>query len=333
MNRLFRTAAAATAALAVSTSLAACDSSSGGSADAKVDKLNIVVPADAGGGWDQTGRAFQAAAQDEKILKSASVVNVPGAGGTVGLAKLANERDPNTLMVMGLVMVGAIETNHASAQLSDTTPIAELTEEQEVIVVPADSDYQSVQDLVDDIKANGQKVSIAGGSAGGTDQILAGQLLKAAGMESADIAKSLNYVPYSGGGESLAALLGGKVSAGISGVGEYAEQVKAGKLRALAVSGDEPAALLPDAPTLKDSGIDLVLTNWRGVVAPGNIDDAKKKALIEMVTKVHDSAAWKKALEDNDWADAFSTGDSYGTFVDDEVTKVKTTLKDIGLVQ
>jgi putative tricarboxylic transport membrane protein len=333
MSRTFRVAAVA-AAITLSASLAACGDSGGSSAsDAAVDKLNIVVPADAGGGWDQTGRALQAAAQDEKVLKNASVVNVPGAGGTVGLAKLANERDPDTLMVMGLVMAGAIETNHASTKLDDTTPIAELTEEQEVIVVPADSPYQNVQDLVDDIKANGQKVSIAGGSAGGTDQILAGMLLKSAGIPSEDIAKSLNYVPFSGGGESLAALLGGKVSAGISGVGEYAEQVKAGKLRALAVSGSEPAALLPDAPTLKDSGIDLVLTNWRGVVAPGKIDDAKKRALIDVVTKVHDSAAWKKVLADNDWADAFKTGDEYASFIDSEVTKVQGTLKDIGLVQ
>jgi putative tricarboxylic transport membrane protein len=330
---MFRIGAVA-AALTLTASLAACGDKNGSSASgATVDKLTIMVPADPGGGWDQTGRALQSAAQDAKALKNASVINVPGAGGTVGLAKLANERDPNTLMVMGLVMVGAIETNHASTKLADTTPIAELTEEQEVIVVPADSPYQNIQDLVDDIKANGQKVSIAGGSAGGTDQILAGMLLKSAGIAPEEIAKSLNYVPFSGGGESLAALLGGKVNAGISGVGEYAEQVKAGKLRALAVSGDEPAALLPDAPTLKDSGIDLVLTNWRGVVAPGKIDDAKKQALIDVVTKVHDSAAWKKVLADNDWADAFKTGDEYASFLDSEVTKVQGTLKDIGLVQ
>ena len=331
MSRLFRIGAVA-AALTLSATLAACGDKGGASAsDGKIDKLNIMVPADPGGGWDQTGRAFQGAAQDEKVLKTASVVNVPGAGGTVGLAKLANERDPNTLMVMGLVMAGAVETNHSSAKLSDTTPIAELTEEQEVVVVPADSKYQTIQDLLDDVKANGQKVSIAGGSAGGTDHILAGLLLKSAGID--DVAGSLNYVPFSGGGESLAALLGGKVSAGISGVGEYAEQVKAGKLRALAVSGDEPAELLPDAPTLKDSGVDVVLTNWRGVVAPGKIDDGEKKALIDLVTKVHDTAAWKKVLEDNGWADAFKTGDDYESFIDSEVTKVQGTLKDIGLVQ
>jgi putative tricarboxylic transport membrane protein len=333
MSRLFRATAVA-AALALTASLAACGDKGGSSAsDAKIEKLNIVVPADPGGGWDQTGRTFQTAAQDEKVVKTVSVVNVPGAGGTVGLAKLANERDPNTLMVMGLVMVGAIETNHASTKLADTTPIAKLTEEQEVIVVPASSPYQTVQDLVDDIKARGQKVSIAGGSAGGTDHILAGMLLKNAGIAPADIAKSLNYVPFSGGGESLAALLGNKVSAGISGVGEYAEQVKAGKLRALAVSGSEPTSLLPDTPTLQDAGVDLVLTNWRGVVAPGKIDDAKAQALTDMVTKVHDTAAWKKVLQENDWTDAFVTGDDFSSFVDDEVTNVQGTLKDIGLIQ
>jgi len=335
MNPLIRTAAIAVATVLAGTSLAACSSvnSTDSSAGEAPTKVNIVVPADPGGGWDQTGRAFSEVLTGEKILETASVSNVPGAGGTVGLAQLANETDPNTLMVMGLVMVGAIETNKSATKLADTTPIAKLTEEQEVVVVPADSKYQTINDLVDDIKANGQDVAIAGGSAGGTDQILAGQLLKASGVPSGDIAKSLNYVPFDGGAESVTALLGGKVDAGISGVGEYAEQIKAGKLRALAVSGEEPSGLLPDVPTLTDEGIDLVLTNWRGIVAPGDLDDADKKALTDVVTEAAESDAWAKVLETNDWDDAFMAGDEFETYVDGEVTAAQTTLKEIGLVQ
>jgi putative tricarboxylic transport membrane protein len=176
-------------------------------------------------------------------------------------------------------------------------------------------------------------VSIAGGSAGGTDHILAGMLLKEAGVPADQIAKSLNYVPFSGGGESLAALLGGKVDAGISGVGEYAEQVKAGKLRALAVSGDSPAALLPDVPTLTDEGVDLVLTNWRGLVAPGDLDDAETKALTDLVAKTVETDDWKKVLSDNGWDDAYQSGDDFEAFIDSEVETVGSTLRDIGLVK
>lgn len=322
---------AAVLALAASLTLAAC---SGMTESTKNDggpitKLTLIVPADPGGGWDQTARAMQKALQDEKLVASAQVVNVGGAGGTVGLAKLANEKNPNTLMVMGYVMVGAVETNKSATTLADTTPIARLTEESEIIVVPADSPYETVTDLLDDAEKKGKGVSIAGGSAGGADHILAGQMYQAHGVDP----KDLNYIPYSGGGESVAALLGGKVSAGISGVGEYAEQVKAGKLKALAVSGPEASDVLPDVPTLKDEGVEVELTNWRGVVAPKGIDEAQVAKLTDLLTELHNSAAWKQALKKNGWADAFLTGEEFGTFLDDDIKSVRATLREIGLIK
>lgn len=324
----------AAAALAAGVSLAGCGTTTGGAgADDEVDELKIIVPADPGGGWDQTGRSMQKDLQDSDLVSSAQVVNVGGAGGTVGLAQLANERDPNTLMVMGLVMVGAIETNQSQTTLKDTTPIAMLTEEPLLVVVPPDSPYQTITDLVEDIEAKGQGVSVTGGSAGGADHILAGLMLKEAGVPAAQVAEKLNYIPYSGGGESLAALLGNKVDAGISGVAEYAEQVKAGKLRALAVSGEEPSPALPDTQTLQDGGVDVVLTNWRGVVAPGNIDEAKAEQLTEVVTGLHETDAWKTTLEQNNWADAFLAGDEFRSFLEEETKTVQQTLRDIGLVQ
>lgn len=309
--------------------LAACGSEGSAPAgEAGIDRLNIVVPADPGGGWDQTGRAMQKDLQDNDLVGNASVVNVGGAGGTNGLAQLATEQDPNTLMVMGYVMVGAVETNAAANRIEDTTPIARLTDEPLVVVVPADSPFQTVDDLVAAVDAEGQGVSITGGSAGGADHILAGMMLKESGIAP----ENLNYIPYSGGGESLAALLGNKVSAGISGVGEYAEQVKAGTLRALAVSGAEPAAQLPETPTLTDEGMDVVLTNWRGVVAPGNIDEEQAAALTDLVTQLHDTESWQATLETNNWADAFMTGDDFDAFLEEDIATVKTTLTEIGLL-
>ena len=220
------------AALAV---VAGCSSGTTGgpSGDAEtINRLQVMAPADPGGGWDQTARALAAAAEDTELARSVQVSNVGGAGGTVGLAQLATERSEDYLMVMGLVMVGAIETNQSQATLDDTTPIARLTAEDEIVVVPAESPYRTIDDLVADMAARGQAVSIAGGSAGGTDHILAGLIAKAGGVP----IQNLHYIAYSGGGESLAALLGAQVSAGISGVGEYAEQVQAGELRALARS-------------------------------------------------------------------------------------------------
>ncbi|MGC5617506.1 Bug family tripartite tricarboxylate transporter substrate binding protein [Georgenia sp. Z1491] len=332
-----RSARRTTTALAVGAAaalvLTACSDSEGSEdGEVSIDSVEIIVPADPGGGWDQTGRTMQSELQDNDIVGDAQVVNVGGAGGTVGLAQLATATNPDTLMVMGYVMVGAIETNQSQTTLDDVTPIARLTEEPLVVVVPAESEYETIQDLTDDIIANGQDVSVTGGSAGGVDHILAAQLLTEAGMDPADVASSLNYIPYSGGGESLAALLGNNVDAGISGVAEYAEQVNAGTLRALAVSSEEPSPALPDTPTLTDQDVDLVLTNWRGVVAPGNIEDDQAEALTQLVTEMHGSESWASALEANNWDDAFLAGDEFAAFLEEDIESVRQTLEDIGLV-
>ncbi|MHA7134778.1 Bug family tripartite tricarboxylate transporter substrate binding protein [Oerskovia turbata] len=294
--------------------------------------LDIIVPADPGGGWDQTGRALQKDLQGSGLAKTVNVTNVGGAGGTVGLASLANVTEPNTLMVTGLVMVGAVETNKSQARIEDTTPIARLTEEPLVIVVPAESKYTTLKELVDDIVANGKNVTVTGGSAGGADHILAGMLLKQAGVPSDKLVDTLNYVAYSGGGESLSALLGNKVSAGISGVGEYAEQVKAGTLRALAVSSPEKSELLPEVPTLHDAGYGFDLTNWRGVLAPADITDEEREALEAVLTELHASDAWQATLEEKGWSDAFVTGADFDDYLQQNIADIQAVLRDIGLV-
>lgn len=330
-RRLAVAAAGTVAALA----LTACggtvdkgtDSGSGSDDSISFNRLEIMAPADPGGGWDGTARAMSQSIESADLARRATVTNVPGAGGTIGLAQLANEKSDSYLMVMGLVMIGAIETNKSPTTLEDVTPIARLTAEDEVIVVPADSPYKTIKDLGDDLAARGRKVAIAGGSAGGTDHIIAGLLTKAAGAQPSD----LNYVAFSGGGESLAALLGNKVAAGISGVSEYAEQIKAGKLRALAVAGPERVEGI-DAPTLKEGGYDVELTNWRGVVAPKGISADAKKQLIALVTQMHDSPAWKQALETNGWSDTFQTGDDFESFIREQEKTTNTVLQDLGLV-
>lgn len=334
-----RTVIVATAAVAV-LALAGCSAQNGGDkpdaggkdAKASFSDVSIIVPADPGGGWDQTGRTMAKVLTEDKIVKTAPVTNVGGAGGTIGLAQLATEKDPATLMVNGLVMVGAIETNASNTRLEDTTPIARLTDEPLVVVVPADSEYKDLKSLVEDIVDRGQAVTVTGGSAGGADHILAGLLLDAAGVKSSDIPAKLNYTPNAGGGEAVSLILGGKVAAGISGVGEFQQHIEAGKMRALAVSSEKPVAQLPDVPTITDAGYDVVLTNWRGVIAPGGISAADRAELERIVTELHDSKAWQKELETKGWADAFLTGTELDDFVKQNISDVQGTLKNIGLI-
>jgi putative tricarboxylic transport membrane protein len=289
--------------------------------------LRLMAPAAPGGGWDQTSRVMEKAVESAGRGRRVEVFNVPGAGGTIGLAQLARARgDERLMMVMGLVMVGAIEQNRSKVTLAQVTPIAKLTEEYEVVVVPADSPFRTLGDMVDAWKADPARVSVAGGSAGGTDQILAGLMAQAGGADP----KKVNYIAHSGGGEALSALLGGKVSAGISGVGEFAEHIRSGKLRALAVSSPRR---LPDlnAPTIKESGLNVELSNWRGIVAPPGLAEADRKAHIDLLTTMHGSPAWKDALTKNGWTDAFQTGPAFGGFLASEQTRVRGIMTRMGI--
>src|SRR5688572_13883789 len=292
-------------------------------------ELKIIAPAAPGGGWDQTARSLQQAMTAEKLVKSAQVINIPGAGGTVGLAQFVNNKgDANTLMVNGFVMVGAILLNKSPVNLTQVTPIARLTEETQVIVVPANSPIKDAKDLVAAVKKDVARVTFAGGSAGGADHIMAGMFVGAAGGG----ASKVNYVPFSGGGESLAAIMGGRVTAGISGYGEYEGQIKTGRLRAIGVSSPQR---LPgvNVPTFKEQGIDLVLTNWRSVVAAPAINDAQKKALSDLVDRTVKSKAWQDQLKQKGWDNAYLPADKFAAFLKDEIVRVGGVLKSLGLVK
>ena len=292
--------------------------------------LKMMIPANPGGGWDQTGRNLATAMQSAKLVSSVQFDNKGGAGGTIGLAQFvsSSKGDPNAVMIGGLVMVGGIILGKSPVNLSMVTPLARLTGEYEIIVVPSNSPHKTMADLVKAFKANPGSISWGGGSAGGTDHILAGLVAKAAG---ADVAK-LNYVPFSGGGEALAAVMGGHVVAGISGYGEWAGQIKSGELRALAISSPERQPGI-DIATLKEQGVDVDLANWRAIVAPPGLDDAQKNALLEAVDAAVKSDAWKKVLTEKNWTDLYLSGDDFGKLIAAENVRTTEILKGIGLVQ
>jgi len=293
-------------------------------------ELKVMAPAAPGGGWDQTARSMQQALVAAKIARSVQVINVPGAGGSVGIAQFVNgaRGDGNQLMVNGFVMVGALATNKSPVTLEQVTPIARLTEEIQVIVVPASSPLKTAQDLAAAVKADIAKVTFAGGSAGGVDHVMAALFAGAVGAD----AKKVNYIPFSGGGESLAAILGAKVTAGISGLSEYEGQIKTGKLRALGVTAEKRIPGV-DIPTFREQGVDLVLANWRSVVAPPGITAEQTKTLSDAVEKMVKSDAWKGILKQKGWADAYLGGDAFADFLKKETTRITDVLKSVGLVK
>ena len=306
--------------------------------------VEIMAPAAPGGGWDTTAREMQRVLQEEGIADAVDVYNVEGAGGSVGIAQLVNDEAGNDhhLMMMGLVMIGAIATNASPVTLEQTTPVSSLTAEFEVIVVPADSEYQTLDDLIAAFQADPTAISWGGGSAGGTDHILVGLIAQSVGVDPTQI----NYVPFSGGGEALAAILGGQVSAGVSGVGEWLDQIESGELRALAVSGvaaAEAGSATPEAsadgapggaiaPTLQEQGIDVELANWRGLVAPPEISDEGRQCLVALVEQMVASDAWAETRATYGWQDFAMFGDEYGAFLDSERERVTEILTGLGLI-
>lgn len=299
-----------------------------GSDDPDERRIRMMIPNSPGGGYDLTGRTAAHVMEDEGLSGRFEITNVIGASGTVAMQRILNEEGSDDLiMSMGLGVVGATYTFESDARVSDATPIARLIEEQEAIVVPADSPYKDLDDFLKAWKADPKGIPVGGGSApGGPDHLFPMQLAKEIGIDPVDA----NYISYDGGGPLTSALLGEKIAVGMTGLSEFEGQIEDGTLRVLGVSGKERLEGV-DAPTLKESGIDLVFTNWRGILAPPGISDAARADLISLLEELHESEGWKDALESNGWIDAFMTGDEFGKFLKSQDERVETTLKELGL--
>jgi putative tricarboxylic transport membrane protein len=300
----------------------------GGSNDGPLSGVRLLIPNSAGSGYDTTGREVAKVLEDEKLSESIEVFNLEGAGGTVGLQRLVNEDgNADMLMQMGLGVVGAQFSNQSEATLDQTTPIAKLIEEAEAIVVLADSPFQTLDDLIEAWKADPGNTPVGGASnPGGPDHLTPMLLAQEVGVTPTDV----NYVPYDGGGELLAGILGGDVAFAATGVGEVTESAANGDIRILAVTSEEAVEGV-DAPTLTEEGVDLVFANWRGIVAAPGISDDETQGFVDAVTEMHDSDAWKKVLEDQGWTDAFIPGDEFGDFLGEESSRVEGIMSELGL--
>jgi putative tricarboxylic transport membrane protein len=281
--------------------------------------LTIIAPAAPGGGWDQLAREMQREIERQALTAMVQVENVPGAAGTIGLAQLINGRrgDGGALLVNGLVMLGAILWNQSPVSITQATPIARLTGEYEIVAVPATSSHGDLQSLVGALRKNPAAVSWGGGSAGGTDHILAGLIVAAANVDP----RRTNYIAFSGGGEAVTALIGGQVTAGISGYSEFAQHIKSGRLRAIGISAPRRLADL-DVPSLIEQGLDVELENWRAVVAPPGLNEAQRQALTAVVERMAHSESWRSTLTRLGWTDSYLAGPAFDQFLDVERVRV-----------
>ncbi len=297
-------------------------------AEQRLASLNVFIPAGPGGGWDGLGRAIEQVSRQAGLVGTFQFENVGGAGGTVGLPRFVAQRRgrADAIMVGGAIMVGAVLANRSPVGLKDVTPLARMTTEPSVIVVPANSDIKDIAGLLAALKSNPGSVSVAGGSAGGIDHIILGLLLKSQGRS----AKDASYVAFAGGGPAQAAILGAQVKAGISGISEFAEQVKAGRMRALATTGETRS--LDGVPTLKESGVDIVMGNWRGVFAPPGVKPEDREKLVKFFTDLDATAPWQEMCQRQGWDRAFLAGDAFAEFLKQDEAATATVLKEVGLV-
>ncbi|WP_137181268.1 tripartite tricarboxylate transporter substrate binding protein [Roseomonas sp. AR75] len=289
--------------------------------------LFMFIPAGPGGGWDGLGRAIEQVARGAGLVGNFQFENVGGAGGMVGLPRFVAQRRGrgDALMVGGSVMVGAGITNKSPITIKDVVPIARMTEEIGVVVVPAASEFQNIGQVLQALRSNPGAVAVGGGSAGGTDHITLGLVLKALGRNP----REASYVAFAGGGPAQAAIIGGQVKAGISGYSEFAEQIKAGRMRALATTGERRSD--PNIPTLKESGVDVVTSNWRGVFGAPGISAQQRQALVDLMTAIHALPAWKQMLETRGWDDAFLAGQPFAEYLTRDITATEGVLRDLGL--
>ncbi|MBI2728942.1 MAG: tripartite tricarboxylate transporter substrate binding protein [Polaromonas sp.] len=291
--------------------------------------VKMMIPANPGGGWDTTGRALGKALTDAKVADTVTYDNKGGAAGALGLAQFVNgsKGDPNALMVMGAVMLGGLITGKPPVSLSSATPIARLSSEYNVFVLPANSPMKSMADVVAQLKKDPGSVKWGGGSRGSTEHIAAAMIAQKVGVDPSKI----NYVAFRGGGEATAAILGGNVTVGGSGYSEFGEYIKAGKMKALAVTSGKRLDGVA-IPTLKEQGIDVEIGNWRGVYGAPGITPEQRKALTDMVLAAMKTSAWAEAVKKNDWTPAVLTGDAFAKFVDDDFASLRATMVKAGMV-
>lgn len=294
-----------------------------------LDTVKFMAPGSVGGGYDQTARILGKAMVEAGTAKSVTFENKGGAGGTLGLAQFANSTkgDPNALLVIGAIMVAGIEQNKPQISLKDVTPIARLFTEYNVLAVRKESPYKTLDDLIKDFKAKPTSVTFGGGSKGSIDHIGIAEL---AGKLDIPVNK-VNYVAFAGGGEVVAQALGGQIKVITGGYAELGQYIKNGQFRVLAIGAPTRVEGI-DAPTLKESGYDVTIGNWRGVYGAANLTPEQRTQVTEAVLGATKSKVWQDNVQLNAWSPSILTGDEFGKFVEEEQVRLRAMLVKVGLL-
>ena len=298
-------------------------------ARAQLKGLEIVAPANPGSGFDQTSRTVRDVLAEAGLASGTQVINVPGAGGLVGLAQfVATPKRNPAMLTIGVTTVGSELTTKSAVTLDAAAPLALLLREYSVVVVPAKSDIRSMADLVERIRRDTKTVTFAVGSTGGIDHVLAGLIVKAVGADP----KAMNAINYAGGGKQLVAVLSGRVTAGIGGAPEFASQIASGRMRALAVSSPERLEGL-DVPTLREAGVEVTFGTWRGLMIQKDADPETKAAMADAIARMVATPAWKAALKQRGWTESYRPAEGFAAFLAEQKALMRTSLTDLGLVK
>ncbi|TDN93250.1 tripartite tricarboxylate transporter substrate-binding protein [Microbacterium sp. BK668] len=319
-----RTVGSLIAAVAVGVAVFGSISSAASSQEISAS-MTIIAPAAAGGGWDGVAREMQQAQKANGLVNNVQVVNMPGAGGTIALGNVSVlNGQANNLLVGGTGLLAATVQFDSAATLGDVTPLAVLVEEYDVIVVPADSPYETLDDLVAAWRDDPRALPWTGG--GSFDQLVVTDLALAAGIDPAET----TYISSDGGGEAIQALLNGTARAAAGGYPDNFDQIEAGRLRALAFVAHEPVAGI-DIPTAAEQGYDVTLTNWRMVAAPADLEEGAVEDLTQLVLDTLDTPQWRDAIDRYHWTERVITGDDLTAFLADEEARIRTLYEEMGL--
>jgi len=292
--------------------------------------LEFIAPGGPGSGQDQAARAMADALTKDKIASNVQVLNIPGGGGMIAVSQFVTSKQGNghAVLTQGFGHVAFPIVNKSPISLDDVKPLALLAGEYEIMVVPADSDIKSIEDLIAKFKADPGKVIWAGGGAGSTENIFYGLIAKHVGMDP----KKVNFLPHSNSGEVIISVLGKQAHVGGGGYQDFASQVEAGKLRVIAVASPERLPGI-DAPTLKEKGIDVELANWRGVSVHKSLTDKQTAEVAAVFDQMVKSPRWQQIMKERGWLDLYKPADEYAVFLKGEQDKVRGILVELGIAQ
>lgn len=298
---------------------------------ADIDSIHFLIPGGAGGGWDGTARGTGEALTKAGLVGTASYENMSGGGGGKAIGYLIENADSQhgTLMVNSTPIVIRSLTGVFPHNFRDLTLVAGTIGDYAALVVPKDSPHGSAGDLIAAQQADPTSVAIGGGSVpGGMDHLVAAMVLEAAGSDST----SLNYIPYDAGGKAMAGLLSGEIAALSTGFSEAVELANAGEVRILGVTSDARVDAAPDAPTLKEQGIDTTFVNWRGFFAAPGLSADMLAAYQGVLAKMYDTPEWEAVRARNGWVNIHNSGDDFKAFLENQETVIGDLMRKLGFL-